>query len=84
MATDHPSLILIVEPGYPQMSLPFILMPEVVGASKMSHEHQNNHEQRHEKKVLSDHDALLLSFPFAKISIALCTAQRCDAGNASM
>jgi hypothetical protein len=36
------------------------LVPEVVGASPMSHENQHRHEQRHEKKILSDHDALLL------------------------
>jgi hypothetical protein len=55
----------------------------MVCASKMSHERQNHDEQRHEKKVLSDHDALLFAIPFTKITIALSPEQRCDVGMSS-
>ena len=41
-------------------------MPEVVRSSPMREENEAQHENRHEKKILSDHDALLLLFPLPK------------------
>jgi len=46
-------------------------MPEVVCASPMREENEAQYEHRHEEKVLSDHDALLLLFPLSKNSMSL-------------
>jgi hypothetical protein len=44
-------------------------MPKVMRSSPVCEENENHHENRHEKKVLSDHDALLLLFPLTKSSM---------------
>jgi len=46
-------------------------MPEVVRSSPVREEDQAQHENRHEKIILSDHDALLLLFPLSKNSMSL-------------
>jgi hypothetical protein len=63
---------------YPPSSAPHveistycISMPEVVRSSPMCEENQAQHENRHEKIILSDHDALLLLFPLTKHSVPL-------------
>jgi hypothetical protein len=71
LATDQKLLNLTAAIGNRLISPPWFLMPEVVCPSKMSHERQNRDEQRHEKKVLSDHDALLFAIPLAEPSIAI-------------
>ena len=47
-------------------------MPEVMRSSPMREENEAQHENRHEKIILSDHDALLLLFPLIKINLPLC------------
>jgi hypothetical protein len=49
-----------------------VLMPEVVRSSPVRKENQAQHENRHEKIILSDHDALLLLFPLTKTNVPLC------------
>jgi hypothetical protein len=39
-------------------------MPEVVRASHMRKKSEHHHENRHEKEILSDHDALLVAVAF--------------------
>jgi hypothetical protein len=55
-----------------------VLKPEVMRSSPMREENEAQHEHRHEEKVLSDHDALLLLFLLAKIRMPLCVWGRCD------
>jgi hypothetical protein len=43
-----------------------ISMSQVVSASPVNHEQKAEHEQRHEKIILAEHDALLSSFPLTK------------------
>jgi hypothetical protein len=46
-------------------------MPEVMRSSPMREENEAQHEHRHEEKILSDHDALLLLLPLTKDSVPL-------------
>jgi len=41
-------------------------MPELMHSSPMREENEDQHENRHEKIILSDHDALLLLFPLPR------------------
>jgi len=49
-----------------------VSMPEVVRSSPVREENEAQHENRHEKIILSDHDALLLLFPLTENRMALC------------
>src|ERR1700686_114164 len=62
-------------------SAPCGSMPEGVRASPMREENESQNEHRHEKKVLCDHDALLLLFRLTKNSVPLRTGERCDGRN---
>jgi hypothetical protein len=48
-----------------------VSMPEVVRSPPVRKENQAQHENRHEKIILSDHDALLLLFSLCKNSMPL-------------
>jgi hypothetical protein len=48
-----------------------VSMPEVVRSSPVGEENQAQHENRHEKIILSDHDALLLLFSVSKSRMSL-------------
>jgi hypothetical protein len=53
------------------------LMPEMVRPSQMRKENQAHRKQRHEKIILSDHDALLLLSPIANKRMAPRAETRC-------
>jgi hypothetical protein len=59
------------------------LMLQVESTSQMSHKQETDQEQHHEEKVLSDHGALLVSFPITEVRIGLFAYERCDEGNSS-
>jgi hypothetical protein len=48
-----------------------VSMPEVMRSSPMREENEAQHEHRHEEKILSDHDALLLLFRLTKNTMPL-------------
>jgi hypothetical protein len=58
-----------------------VSMPKVVHAAPVCKEKQAQHENRHEKIVLSDHDALLLLFPLTKDTMPLSAEKCCDGRN---
>jgi hypothetical protein len=57
------------------------LKPEVMRSSPMCEENQAQSENRHEEKVLADHDPLLLLFLLTKVRMPLCVGERCAIKN---